>query len=382
MHFVHPQITINRENLKKVLKGFFGKPDFEFLGKKLSVYFPEKNFIFTDMGRSAFRIIVEKLNLKNSQILLPAFICDIFYFVLKEYNLEPIFLDIDLKTFHLKIEEISQKITPKTKAILICHTFGLPLDIEKLYFALQNSKVLIIEDCAHSFGAKYREVPTGNFGTLSFFSLYKQFPIARGGLLVFPKSWKIDLPKTNFNFRDFISFLNSFSPFAFLFKKFGKEIAPKMIRKEKSKEPLGINKVSLSLFSQFLEDFEKNLEKRIELAKFYQKELKSLGFEVQEGEGNVFCYLSALIPKEFSEKRDQFVVLMRKYNVFCTRIWKDPIILNKNVQEDYKLNLTDFPNTIEAAKRIVNFPLQNYFEEREIKKIISATKEVLVKIKN
>jgi len=382
MHFVHPQIIINRENLKKVLKGFFGKPDFEFLGKKLSVYFPGKSFAFTDMGRSAFRIIVEKLNLKNSQILLPAFICDIFYFVLKEYNIEPIFLDIDLKTFHLKIEEIPQKITPKTKAILICHTFGLPLDIEKLYFALQNSKVLIIEDCAHSFGAKYREVPTGNFGTLSFFSLYKQFPIARGGLLVFPKSWKIDLPKTNFNFRDFISFLNSFSPSAFLFKKFGKEIAPKMIRKEKSKEPLGINKVSLSLFSQFLEDFEKNLEKRIELAKFYQKELKSLGFEVQEGEGNVFCYLSALIPKEFSEKRDQFVVLMRKYNVFCTRIWKDPIILNKNVQEDYKLNLTDFPNTIEAAKRIVNFPLQNYFEEREIKKIISATKEVLVKIKN
>jgi dTDP-4-amino-4,6-dideoxygalactose transaminase len=155
-----------------------------------------------------------------------------------------------------------------------------------------------------------------------------------------------------------------------------------MIRKEKSKEPLGINKVSLSLFSQFLEEFEKNLKKRIELAKFYQKELKSLGFEVQEGEGNVFCYLSALIPKEFSEKRDQFVVLMRKYNVFCTRIWKDPIILNKNVQEDYKLNLTDFPNTIEAAKRIINFPLQNYFEEREIKKIISATKEVLVKIKN
>jgi dTDP-4-amino-4,6-dideoxygalactose transaminase len=154
-----------------------------------------------------------------------------------------------------------------------------------------------------------------------------------------------------------------------------------MIRKEKSKEPLGINDVSLSLFSQFLEDFEKSLEKRIELAKFYQKELKSLGFEVQEGEGNVFCYLSALIPKEFTEKRDQFVVEMRKYNVFCTRIWKDPIILNKNVQKDYKINLADFPNTIDAAKRIINFPLQNYFEEKDIKKIISATKEVLSELK-
>jgi hypothetical protein len=112
------------------------------------------------------------------------------------------------------------------------------------------------------------------------------------------------LPKTNFNFRDFISLLNSFSPFAFLFKKFGKDIAPKMIRKEKSKEPSGINDVSLNLFSQFLEDFEKSLAKRIELAKFYQKELQSLGFEVQEGEGNVFCYLSALNAKRAYAKKE------------------------------------------------------------------------------
>jgi dTDP-4-amino-4,6-dideoxygalactose transaminase len=383
MYFVHPQLKIGTKNLKKVFKSFFEKPDFEFLNKKLSAYFPEKNFVFSDMGRSAFRIIVKRLNLKNSQILLPAFICDIFYPILKEYNIEPIFLDIDLKTFHIKIEEIPQKITPKTKAILICHTFGLPIDFERLYFLLRTSnfQIPIIEDCAHSFFAKYKEIPVGNLGTVSFFSLYKQFPIVRGGLLVFPKEWKIELPKTKFNFRDFISLLNSFSPFALLFKKFGKEIAPKMIRKEKSKETMGINDVSLSLFSQFLEDFEKSLKNRIELGKFYQKELKSLGFEVQEGEGNVFCYLSALIPKEFTEKRDQFVVEMRKYNVFCTRIWKDPIILNKNVQRDYKINLANFPNTIEAAKRIINFPLQNYFEEKNIKKIISATKEVLPKLK-
>jgi len=383
MYFVHPQIKIERENLKKVFKSFFEKPDFEFLKKKLASYFPEKDFVFTDMGRSAFRIIVEKLNLKNSQILLPAFICDVFYPILKEYNIEPIFLDIDPKTFNIKIEEIPQKITPKTKAILICHTFGLPVDFEKLYFTLRTSNLQhlpIIEDCAHSFFAKYKEIPVGNFGTVSFFSLYKQFPIARGGLLVFPKDWKIELPKTKFNFRDLISLLNSFSPFAFLFKKFGREIAPKMIRKEKSKEPLGINDVSLNLFSKFLEDFAKGLAKRIELAKFFQKELKSLGFEVQEGEGNVFCYLSALMPKEFVKHRDQFVIEMRKYNIFCTRIWKDPIILNESVRKDYKINLANFLNTIEVAKRIVNFPLQNYFEENDVKKIISATKEVLFKL--
>lgn len=383
MYFVHPQIE--KRSLKKVFFAFLKKPDFEFLEKKLSFYFPEKKFYFTDMGRSAFKLILENLNLKNSQILMPAFICDIFWPILKEYKIEPIFLDVDLKTFNIKIDQIKEKITPKTKAILINHTFGLPADIEKLRSELLTShfpRLILIEDCAHSFGAKFNDVFVGNFGQASFFSLYKQFPTFRGGLAIFPKNLEINQPKpqTSFNLRDFISLLNSFSPFAFLFKKFGKDIAPKMVKKEKFLQPAGINKISLNLFSFFLEDFEKNLKKRIELAKFYQKELKNLGFEVQEGKGNVFCYLSALTPEKFKEKRDEIVIKLRKYNVFCTRIWKDPIILNKEVQKEYKINFKEFPNTLEIAKRVINFPLQNYFEEKDIKKIILATKEVLVKI--
>lgn len=380
MYFVHPQIQ--RKDLKEVFLSFSKKPDFEFLKEKLSFYFPDKSFVFCDMGRTAFKVIIEKLNFKNSQILMPAFICDIFYPILKQYNILPIFLDINLKTFNLKIDQIKEKITPQTKAILICHTFGLPVDIEKLYFEIRNTnpQPLIIEDCAHSFGGKFKDIFVGNFGTASFFSLYKQFPSLRGGLLICPKDWKIDLLKTNFDLRDFLSLFNSFTPFAFLFKKFGKDIAPKMVRKEKFSEPVGINNVSLNLFSLFLEDFEKNLKKRIELARFYQKELQNLGFEVQEGEGNVFCYLSALVPKKFEKKRDEIVVKLRKYNVFCTRIWKDPIILNEKIQKEYKINLKEFPNTVEAAKRIINFPLQNFFEEKDIKKIISALKEVLTNV--
>lgn len=384
MYFVHPQIK--KEKLKEVFQSFFKRPDFHSLKEKLSFYFPEKNFIFTDMGRTAFKIIVEKLNLRNSQIIMPAFVCDIFFPILKRYNLVPIFLDVDLKTFNIKIEEIKNKITSKTKAILICHTFGLPVDIEKLYFELRStrtsndSNILLIEDCAHSFGAKFRDVFVGNFGQVSFFSLYKQFPSLRGGLLVCPTDWQIDLVKTQFDLRDSLSLFNSIPLFAYFFKKFGKEIAPKMIRKEKLSKPAQINNVSLNLFFLFLKDFEKNLEKRIKLAKIFQNELKKLNFSIQEGEGNVFCYLSALMPKNLTEKRDEFVEKLRKEKIFATRIWKDPIILNKEVQKEYKINLNEFPNTIEAAKRIVNFPLQNYFEEKDIEKIVFAIKKVLVKI--
>jgi len=358
MYFVHPQIKLS--NLVKAKLSLIKSPDTEKLIQKLLFYFPEKQFIFTDMGRSAFKIIIEKLNLKDSEILMPAYICDIFCHILKNYNVKPIFLDIDLKTFHIRTEEIKEKITPQTKAILVCHTYGLSADIEKIREIAGDR--IIIEDCAHSFGAN-----TGNQGDVAFFSIYKQFPTLRGGMLVCPRDWEVELPKTSFNFRDFISFLNCFSVFAFLFKKFGGGIAPKMVRKEKLSRPAEINKASLSLFSDFLEDFEKSLEKRKKLAIFFQEELKKLGFEVQEEENNVFCYLSALVPANLKEKRDKIIEDLRKFRVFCTRIWHTPIILDPQ----------NFPNTFEAAKRIINFPLQNHYAEKDVQKIIEAIKKVL-----
>lgn len=348
MYFVHPQLKLNK--LKKVN-----------LLEKLADYFPGKQLVFTDMGRSAFKIIIEQLSLQNSEILMPAYICDIFKPILERYNIKPVFLDIDLKTFHIKREDILQKITPKTRAILVCHTYGLMFDVNALRSdLLGRTDLVIIEDCAHAFGVKPKS-------DIAFFSLYKQFPALRGGLLVCPKDWQISLPKTSFNFRDFISLLNCFTFFAFIFKKFGNDIAPKIVRKEKSPNPAGLNKLSLSLFSYSLDNFEKSLQKRIELAKFFQSELRKLGFEAQELENNVFCYLSALVPKIITERRDEIVKNLRKYRVFCTRIWHTPIVLNKE----------EFPNTFEAAKRIINFPLQSYYTERDVRKMIEAIKKVI-----
>jgi dTDP-4-amino-4,6-dideoxygalactose transaminase len=322
---------------------------------------------------------------------LPAFICDIFFPIFQKYNIKPVFLDIDLKTFNIKIEEIEKKVTANSRAILICHTYGLAVDIEKVKSIIRDRllNLFIIEDCAHSLGNEYKGKFVGNFSDLSFFSLYKQFPTFRGGMVILSqkskvKSQKEDLPKTHFNFRDFISFLNCFSPFAFLFKSFGtlfgQKIMEKTTKKEKFKRPAQINKVSLNLFQYFLKENQENLKKRINLALFFQKELEKLGFEVQESENNVFCYLSALIAKNLENKRDQLVKKLRKYHIFCTRIWKDPIILNQEVQKEYNLNLNDYPNTIEAAKRIINFPLQNYYTEKDIKKMMVFIKKTIANL--
>lgn len=377
MHFVHPQIKLNKNNPKLIFNSFFKSPDLNAVKRELSLFFPEKQLVFTDMGRSAFKIILEKLNLKNSQIIFPGFICDIFYPILKQYNIKPIFLDIDLETFSISPDRIMKAITSQTKAVLVSHTFGLPVNIEKIKEA---KNIIVIEDCAHAFFAQHRDNFVGNFGDAAFFSLYKQFPTFRGGLLVCPKDWQINLPRTSFSFRDFISFLNSFPLFSFLFKTLGQQIAPKMIRKEKTPEPAGLNSLSLSFFSNFLKDYNKSVEKRIDLALYFQKELRNLGFLVQQSGNSVFCYLSALVPKRLEKKRDKLVKRLMGRGIFCTRIWHTPIILNPKAKKEYNVNLEDFPNTVEAAHRIINFPLQNHYTKKNIEKIIQALKKVLSQI--
>jgi len=364
MYFVHPQIKISLENIRKIFLSFFKKEDFE----KLKEFFPKKEIIFTDMGRTAFRLILKEFDLKGKEILMPAFICDIFLSILQEYHLRPIFVDVEKETFNLSLKKIKEKLTPNTKAILLSHTFGLPLNINEIRKEISKD-ILIIEDCAHAFFAKTEDGPCGNLGDCAFFSLYKQFPTARGGLALLPKR-KIILPKTKFSARDFLSFLNHFSFFAFLFKSFGKKIAPRVQRKEKEKEIALLNNFSLKIFFSFFDDFEKRIEKRKEIALELKKRLEKFDFQFQETKNHIFTFFSFLTPPKIN--RDDFVKFLWKKRIFATRIWKEPIVLNSLCQKIYAILPENFPNTLEISKRIVNLPLQDFYQEKDVRNIVNA----------
>jgi len=367
MHFVHPQIKINIKNIKRIFSSFFGSPNKEQL-EKIQSMFPNRQVVYIDMGRSAFKIIIEKLNLQNTTMIIPAYICDIFYPILQQYNIKPIFIDVNIETFNINIEKIKENITPKVKSILVPHIYGLINNIKEIKEIAPD--LIIIEDASHAFGAKGLEN-----SDYVFFSIYKHFPCIRGGLLVCPKEWEINLSKTHFNLRDFLSFLNLFPIFSFFFKKFGENIASKIIKEEKEIKPAGLNLVSLKLFLNFSENYEQVLKERIEKILYFQEELKKLGFSVQKSENNTFCYFSVLSPKNID--RNKLVKKLHNKGVFCTRIWHTPIVLNPDVEADYDLYLGNYLNAIDIANRIINFPLQNHYSKKDINNMIKTIKESL-----
>lgn len=85
---------------------------------------------------------------------------------------KPVFVDSDPFSFNCDIADIRSKITPKTKAILPVHLFGLAADLEPLLGLSQEFDIPLIEDAAQAIGARYKEQMIGSFGTFGSFSFF------------------------------------------------------------------------------------------------------------------------------------------------------------------------------------------------------------------
>jgi perosamine synthetase len=96
----------------------------------------------------------------------------------------PVFADIDAQTFNISPELVDNAITPRTKAIMPVHLYGLPCDMDALLDIAQRHGLAVIEDAAQAIGAEYKGRRAGGFGT-GCFSLYatKNVMSGEGGMI-------------------------------------------------------------------------------------------------------------------------------------------------------------------------------------------------------
>ena len=86
-------------------------------------------------------------------------------------NAIPVFADVDLDLQTITAEEIKKHITPKTKAIIMVHTWGTPCEIEPIIKLAKEKDIKVIEDCSHAHGATYHGKKVGSFGDVGCFSV-------------------------------------------------------------------------------------------------------------------------------------------------------------------------------------------------------------------
>jgi dTDP-3-amino-3,4,6-trideoxy-alpha-D-glucose transaminase len=99
----------------------------------------------------------------------------------------PVLVDIREDTFTVDPEKIRAAITPRTKALVIVHLYGLPADMDQIQAIAKNHGLMLIEDCAQAHGARYRGKRVGSFGDFGCFSFYPTKnlgAIGDGGMIV------------------------------------------------------------------------------------------------------------------------------------------------------------------------------------------------------
>lgn len=108
--------------------------------------------------------------------------------VILRVGARPVFVDVDLDTRNVSLDQVEKAITAKTRAIMPVHFAGLPVDMDRLYALAQKHKLRVIEDAAHAIGSAWHGRKIGSFGDLVSFSFHpnKNMTTIEGGALSLP----------------------------------------------------------------------------------------------------------------------------------------------------------------------------------------------------
>src|SRR5215213_9771374 len=97
-----------------------------------------------------------------------------------QFGCVPVFVDVDIPTYNIKVEMIEAAISPKTKAIMLAHTLGNPFNLSVVMDIASRYNLWVIEDDCDSLGATYEGKKTGTFGDLATLSFYPAHHITMG----------------------------------------------------------------------------------------------------------------------------------------------------------------------------------------------------------
>lgn len=139
----------------------------------------------TEYGRMALYFILKAMNFApGAEIIVPAFTFWVVPEIVRVAGLTPVFADIDPATFTLCPRAVERAITPNTRAVLPTHLYGMACDMDPILEVARRHNLKIIEDCAHSLGAVYKDRMVGTLGDASFFSFqaFKPLNTYGGGL--------------------------------------------------------------------------------------------------------------------------------------------------------------------------------------------------------
>jgi len=341
----HSKVVLDEEDLAgavKVLRsGLLAQGKIvSSLEDRIASFIGVNHAVAVSSGTAALHLSLLSLGIGDgSEVIIPSYVCTALLNAINYVRANPVLVDIDPDTCNINIENIKKAISDRTRAIIVPHMFGLPADIDSIV----SLGIPVIEDCAHSVGAKFRGRYTGSFGILSIFSFYatKMLGAGEGGMVL---SNNLDLIDTMRDLRDYDEKKTYAVRYNYKLTDFQAALGESQLKK--------------------LPSF---IDKRKEIARIYNTGLDGVGARVPTApevrEHIYYRYVMLL------ENPVTFMAEMRKRGIECRRPVFEPL--------HRYLKLPGYPMTDDVWEKTVSIPIYPSLKLDEAHQILDAIKTIL-----
>lgn len=308
-------------------------------------------------GTAALHLACETLGIgKGDEVIIPDFTIIVSANSVILSGAKPVLVDIEEKTWNINPAKIEEKITKKTKAIMVVHMYGHPVDFGPILKIANKYGLYIIEDCCQAHGAKYKGRKVGAIGDMGCFSFYanKVITTGEGGMLI----------TNNKNIYEKARLLRN--------QAF---IEPRFLHEE-----MGFNYRLTNLQAAIglaqLEKIDYILTQKIHVADLYSKYLKEIDEIVLPYQAswanNIYWMYSVLIKNSFGIPRDEVMRKLRREGIdtrsFFYPIHRQPVF-QKGQDERFPDTEGDYPISDYVAYKGLYLPSSINLTEGKIKMI-------------
>ena len=316
--------------------------------REFSSYIGMKHGIGMNSGSDALFLAVKSLGIeKNSEIITVShtFISTVDAIV--RNGAKPVFVDIDPETYNIDVTKIEDKITDRTRAILLVHLYGHPADMKPIMEIADKYDLFVIEDACEAHGAEYNGKKVGGIGDLGCFSFYPTKNLGGygdGGMVV----------TNNERFAEKLEKL----------RDYGK--SQKYVH-----DFIGVNsrldEIQAAILQVKLKWLDEWNEKRRKIASLYSRLLENSGVTTPiEKEYAKHVYYLYVVQ---SEKRDVLMKCLQNEGIQTQIHFPIPV----HRQKPYISNLR-LPATEEICNQILSLPMHPFLGEDEITAIVDGVR--------
>ncbi|MCA9382434.1 DegT/DnrJ/EryC1/StrS family aminotransferase [Candidatus Dojkabacteria bacterium] len=406
-----------RDDLTHSLKSIFkfgnykeGK-ELDLLQTKLESYFSSKVFLL-DSARSALFIALKAMGIgEDDEVIIQAFNCVAVPNSIIWAGAKPVYSDIG-PDLNIDFDSLRTKINEKTKAIVVQHTFGYPVDVDAIRNLIGDRKIYIIEDCAQMIGSKIDGRLIGTVGDMSIvsFGRDKAFSSGFGGALVVNKTDLVEKVEDLFDKLEYLPTLWSIreakypllmsmfvKPF-FNFFNIGKVmliilqkihfITNATTHEEKVSAgkpdfmPSKLNNILASAALFQFSKFDRFQSHRTELTSFYHESLKDTkGIRLPDYNWSLDFTLLRF-PILVKDPMKAFKYLNKEYAIILGDWYRHPVSPKGVNMEVVNYHKGDCPNAEGYCAEILNLPLNINVTMNDAERIIRLLKNYLSKETN